>query len=186
MSPLGPFNGKSFGTTISPWVVTPDALEPFKETIAPHEKAVAAYLTTENGRKNYSMALQVEITNSDGKSAVCGSSRLESIYWTFSDMIAHQTINGCPLSAGDVLATGTISGETPSSHGCLMEITRGGRETLKIDGFGERRYLEDGDTVRLRGWAGDLGGDSGVGFGECQGLLKGAVVWRQEVRVAGK
>lgn len=178
MNPLGPFNGKSFGTTVSPWIVTPDALEPFKLPVGRREPPAAACLTAEGDRAHYAMTLQADIVNGLGTSARVGTSRLEWLYWTFADMIAHHTINGCALRAGDLLATGTVSGEAADSHGCLMEITMGGKRALNLGDLGERRYLEDGDTVRLSGWAGPLDGESGVGFGECVGSIAPALRWK--------
>lgn len=89
-------------------------------------------------------------------------------------MVAHQTSNGCPLTPGDLLATGTISGEEDGSLGCLLEATRGGKREVELEGDERRTYLLDGDAVRFEGWAGELGSENCVGFGECVGILRGA------------
>lgn len=170
MNPLGPFNGKSFGTTISPWIITIDALEPFQCPSLPKELPVAPYLHDTKEKPSYSIQLQASIEAPTSSNVVC-SAQFEWMYWTLRDMIAHQTINGCPLSAGDFLATGTVSGSQPGSHGCLLEITKGGKEVVTLGNGETRTYLQDGDAVRLSGWAGDLGSDSCVGFGECYGTL---------------
>lgn len=184
MAPLGPFNGKSFGTTISPWIVTVDALEPFKLPLGPREPAIADYLTGPGDKAQYAMTLQAELipsgepTTTSTTTKVC-TSQLECLYWTFKDMVAHHTINGCGLQAGDLLATGTVSGDAVGAHGCLLEITKGSKQALKLAGGGERRYLQDGDAVRITGWAGELGGDDCVGFGDCVGVVAPSLQWRK-------
>lgn len=170
MNPLGPFNGKSFGTSISPWIVTIDALEPFRTTGPDKELAPAKYLQNQQSQSHYSIRLNAEIEVDETRYVVC-ESRFEWLYWTVSDMIAHQTINGCPLNAGDILATGTVSGSTPGSHGCLLEITKGGKEPVSLAKDVARRYLEDGDVIRLTGSAGIPGTQEFVGFGTCYGEL---------------
>lgn len=177
MNPLGPFTGKSTATTISPWIVTVDALEPYKAPLPEGELSEAPYLRNADKQSHYAMDLQVGLTDSDGTESVLCKSRLEWLYWSFRHMIAHQTINGCAIRSGDLLATGTVSGREEGTLGCLLESTKGGKQNVKLSGGKERKYLEDGDTVRLTGWAGELGSDSCVGFGECSGKLEPAVVW---------
>ena len=170
MNPLGPFNGKSFGTSISPWIITPDALEPFRVEGRAKEVSPASYLQN-NGRANhYAIRLNAEIEADGVRSTVC-QSQADWLYWSVPDMIAHQTINGCPLNAGDILATGTVSGSESGSHGCLLEITRGGKEPVKLSN-GNRTYLNDGDAVRLTGWAGNPETPDCIGFGHCYGQLR--------------
>lgn len=173
MNPLGPFNGKSFATTISPWIVTVDALEPYR-TPAPKRDGLAPYLTGE--KSSYAMTLTAEVISKGLAVNVCRS-KLDDLYWTFEDMIAHHTVNGCELRTGDLLATGTVSGENPGEFGCLMEITKGGKEKVVLEGIGERTYLEDGDGVRLLGWAGEIGSENCVGFGGCEGFIEAAEKW---------
>lgn len=170
MNPLGPFNGKSFGTSISPWIVTLDALEPFRTASPVRELTPAAYLRNKQERAHFAIQLGADIEADDQRYTVC-QSRFEWMYWTVSDMIAHQTINGCPLNAGDLLATGTVSGSTPNSHGCLLELTKGGKDPVTLGSGKIRRYLEDGDIVRLTGVAGDVGTQNFIGFGSCYGKL---------------
>ena len=172
MEPLGPFNGKSFGTTISPWVVTLDALEPFSVPGVMREIPNAAYLDDKKEKNSYNLNLQVEIVTGKTSTLVC-KSRLQWLYWTFRDMVAHQTINGCAIRAGDMLATGTVSGPTEGTYGCLLEITKGGKQTVQLADGGERKFLEDKDGVKLTGWAGEVGSPECVGFGDCVGTLIG-------------
>lgn len=127
MNPLGPFNGKSFGTSLSPWIITPEALEPFRVQGRQKEASPASYLQSNQSANHYAISLNAEI-EADGVRTVVCRSRCDWLYWSVHDMIAHQTINGCPLNAGDILATGTVSGSEVGSHGCLLEITKGGKD----------------------------------------------------------
>lgn len=174
MTPLGPFNGKSFGTTISPWVVMADALEPFLLPVPPRQQPVADHFTKDGDRAHYDITLTVDLKAAGTESRAC-MSRLNSIYWTMKDMIAHQTCNGCAVRPGDILATGTVSGTKSGSYGCLLEITKGSKEKFMLENGEERTYLEDGDRVIIKGWAGDLGKEDCVGFGECSATLKPAL-----------
>lgn len=176
MPPLGPFLGKSFGTTISPWIILADALEPFLTPVPSRQKPVANHFMPEGAKAHYAVTLAADV-GVDGEMTRACTSQLDSIYWTVADTLAHQTSNGCAVRPGDLLATGTVSGEEKGQHGCLLEITRGGKEAFMLkegasgkDGK-ERMYLEDGDTVVLRGWAGEVGSEGCVGFGECRGTL---------------
>ncbi|KPI35043.1 Fumarylacetoacetase [Cyphellophora attinorum] len=196
MPPLGPFLGKSFATTISPWIILADALEPFLVPVPTRQIPVADHFTPSGEKGHYAVTLAVDVgaappqgnggsegTSQDNRNSsltrAC-TSQLDSIYWTIADMLAHQTSNGCAIRTGDLLATGTVSGSERGSFGCLLEITKGGKEPFvlgegKIGGEkAERMYLEDGDTVVMSGWAGDIGSDSCVGFGECRGTLRAA------------
>ena len=172
MNPLGPFNGKSFGTTVSPWVVTTDALETFRTKPPPRQKAVTSYLDDPVESSSYLMQLRAEIVHNSTSTTVC-ESQLEWLYWNFRHLVAHQTINGCAIQSGDILATGTVSGPEPGTFGCLLEATKGGKQAVKMSDGSERRALMDGDGVRLSGWSGKLGSDECVGFGECFGIIKG-------------
>jgi fumarylacetoacetase len=173
MAPLGPFNGKSFCTSISPWIVTVEALKPFEVPLPKNEHPVAAYLSKQ--QYSYHMTLTADLIDIKQQTANLCTSKLDDLYWTFEDMIAHHTINGCALRTGDLLATGTVSGESEGTFGCLMEITVNGKKPITVKGIGERKYLEDGDAVRLSGWAGELGSDQCVGFGECFGVIEPAL-----------
>ncbi|KAK3904162.1 hypothetical protein C8A05DRAFT_13928 [Staphylotrichum tortipilum] len=170
MAPLGPFNGKNLGTTISPWVVTLPALTAFQTpgpiqnadiTLPPHLR--------DPTRQTYSVCLQVEILTTDSSketATVTGTSHLQTLYWTPRQMIAHAASAGAALRTGDVLATGTVSGEGDGEKGCLLELTEGGAKAVALVKGGERAFLKDGDVVRMTGFAGE-----GVGFGECVGRL---------------
>lgn len=167
MIPLGPANGKNLGTTISPWIVTLDALEPHRLPTPPRTVPVPAHLEdTNNGA--YAIRMQVEVM-AERYVAVTGTSEVQSLYWTVRQMVAHVVSAGSALRTGDLLATGTVSGPGKGTHGCLLEATQGGATPIQlVDGF-NRTYLEDGDIVRMTAYAGAA--DSGVGWGECIGKL---------------
>lgn len=170
MNPLGPFNGKSFGTSVSPWVVTADALEPYRVAGPKKDLPGAPYLRSASNKTHYSVQLKVDIVADGVPSTVC-ESRLEWLYWTVNEMIAHQTINGCPLNPGDILATGTVSGSNSGTYGCLLETTKGGKLPITLKSGAQRTYLVDGDAVRLTGFAGSSELSDVVGFGQCYGML---------------
>jgi fumarylacetoacetase len=172
MMPLGPLNGKNFGTSISPWIVTLDALEAFRTEGAKHEEAIASYLADPQ-TGSYSVDLTVEIIAQGSKTVTCRSNLGKSLYWNFRQMLAHQTVGGCSLETGDLLASGTVSGESEDARGCLLETTSGGKNPVILQDGTSRTYLENGDTVRLTGLAGP-----GVGFGDCIGALKPARPWK--------
>jgi fumarylacetoacetase len=165
MTPLGPFNGKNFATTISPWIITLEALEPYR-TPAP-ELSVTEFLDDPNSM-NYKIDLGVEVTRNGTKSKVC-EVNFDTMHWTLRQMLAHHTIGGCGLRTGDLIATGTVSGVGETEHGCLMELTKGGRKPFTLSDGNDLRYLEDGDIVQFTGLLAD-----GVGFGECTGQVRPA------------
>lgn len=167
MRPLGPCNGKNLGTTISPWVVTMEALEPFRVRLPPREIPVVSYLEDPE-ESLYSIDMTVEIISGAQTTPVC-KSNLSSLYWNIRQMAAHIVSAGSGLRTGDVLATGTVSGTEPGSYGCLLEVTEGGKNPIKLSDGTERHFLNDGDVVRMVAVAG--GDDSGVGFGDCVGEL---------------
>lgn len=168
MTPLGPISGKNFGTSISPWIVTLDALEAFHVKGPKTKQEVASYLTSQD-TGNYSVDLTVEIVAHGRSTVTCRSNLGKSLYWNFRQMLAHQTVGGCSLATGDLLACGTVSDESEDARGCLLERTWNGTNPLVLQNGASRTYLEDGDVVRLTGFAGE-----GVGFGECIGELKPA------------
>lgn len=167
MRPLGPFNGKSSGTTISPWIVTPDALEPFRKDGPPREIPVPTYLE-DPVRPAYAVHMRVEIIAGDAVT-VGGTASLDNMYWSARQMVAHSVSAGAGLRTGDILASGTVSGPREDARGCLLETTDGGKTPLKLSDGSVRAQLHDGDVVRMTAVAG--GPDSGVGFGECVGKL---------------
>jgi fumarylacetoacetase len=170
MTPLGPINGKNFGTSISPWVITLDALETFQVEGLKHPQPVASYLS--GPAESYSIDLTAEIISHGISTVTCRSNLGKSLHWNFRHMLVHQTIGGCSLATGDLLASGTVSGESEDARGCLLESTWNGKKPIVLTDGSSRAYLEDGDTVRLTGLLGE-----GVGFGDCIGALKPARAW---------
>ncbi|CAM8890617.1 unnamed protein product [Rhodiola kirilowii] len=167
--PLGPFLGKNFGTTISPWIVTLDALEPFACTPPKQDPCPLPYLT-ETISKNYDISLEVKIKPFGQDTPLTVSrSNFNHLYWTITQQLAHHTINGCNLRPGDLLGTGTISGPEPESYGCLLELTWNGQKPLSLDANTTRKFLEDGDEVIFSGAA--KGDGYTVGFGTCTGKI---------------
>jgi fumarylacetoacetase len=169
MVPLGPCNGKNSATTISPWVVVPEALEPFQVSGHEHIREVIPQLA-DPSHITYDVTMQVEI-RAKGCSdfVIVGCSNLRHLYWTPRQMIAHIVSAGAPLRSGDLMATGTVSGKLRTEGGCLLEATAGGTMPVELTNDEERIFLEDGDEVRLTAIVGD--GHSGVGFGECVGTI---------------
>jgi fumarylacetoacetase len=170
--PLGPFLAKNFGTSMSPWIVTLDALEPFRTTGPPQEPEPLPYLRGPR-EAAYDVHLEVSLQVPGMREAarICRSN-MRSLYWNFCQQVAHHTSNGCNLRTGDLLATGTISGPEPDSLGCLLELTKGGREPLKLPDGSTRAFLEDGDRVTMTGWC--QGDGYRVGFGEVTGTILAA------------
>ncbi len=164
--PLGPFQSKAFGTTISPWVVTRDALEPFRARPPERVKPLLPYLeeTTPNG---FDIALEVDLAPEGGAATTICRSNFRHMYYTASQQLAHHAIGGCAMETGDLLGSGTISGSTPDSFGSLLELTWNGRDPLGVDG-GARSFLEDGDTITIRG---HCDGAYRIGFGDCAGQI---------------
>jgi fumarylacetoacetase len=164
--PLGPFLGKSFLTSISPWVTPMAALAPFRAAPStPQEPAPADYLREEPWALD--IALEIEL---NGQAIARTNAR--HLYWSVAQQIAHLTVNGASLRTGDLLGSGTISGPTREERGCLLELSWNGSEPLALPGGGERTFLEDGDEVVLRGIAGD--GDGAVALGDVRGRVVGA------------
>ncbi|KAJ5272449.1 hypothetical protein N7478_007574 [Penicillium angulare] len=170
MIPLGPLNGKAFGTSISPWIVTLDALAPFA-TPGPKAEAVLASHLEDVVKSSYEIDFKVELIIEDQVTTV-SESKLQDLHWSGRQMCAHLASSGADLRTGDILGTGTISGPDERSMGCLLEITSGGKEPLALDNGEKRHMLQDWDTVRMTAVAG--GSTSGVGFGECVGQLQPA------------
>jgi fumarylacetoacetase len=168
--PLGPFNAKNFGTTITPWVVLIDALEPFRaQGLEPgNREGLLPYLQEKRAENAYEIPLQVEVTNKGGQPTIISNSNARNLLYSFPQMVAHHTITGCNLRSGDLLGSGTISGTEPKSQGSFLEQTNG-KVPLKLADGSERMFLEDGDTVTLRGLAGTEG--NYVGFGDCVGTI---------------
>ncbi|HVZ49938.1 MAG TPA: fumarylacetoacetase [Gemmatimonadaceae bacterium] len=181
--PLGPFLSKSFVTTVSPWIVTPDALEPCRAAAsgrAAGDPAPLPYLDDAGDRAHGAFGIVVEALLSSARMRAEGIaphrlsvSDARTLYWTPAQMIAHHASNGCNLRPGDLLGTGTVSGPTDDSRACLLEITRRGAEPVSLPGGETRTFLQDGDEVILRGWC-ERAGARRIGFGECRGTVRGA------------
>jgi fumarylacetoacetase len=165
--PLGPFLGKNFGSTISPWVVTLDALEPFRVSGPDQKPRVLPYLAFE-GAKNFDIVLEVLMKPDKGDAVTVSRSNFKYMYWNINQQLAHHTINGCNVQVGDLYASGTISGPSPGSFGSLLELTWNGEKKLHVDGV-ERTFIEDGDTIIIRGHASKDG--VRIGFGDCSGKI---------------
>jgi fumarylacetoacetase len=162
--PLGPFLAKNFASTLSPWIVTLDALEPFRVEGYKQEPAVLPYLQYA-GQKNIDIQLEVLIQPQDGEAVAVTRSNYKYMYWTMEQQLAHHTVNGCNINVGDLMASGTISGPEPESFGSMMELTWRGSKPLKLKDGSERKFINDGDTVILKGYAEKNG--VRIGFGEC-------------------
>jgi len=175
MLPLGPFHAKNFATTLSPWIVTMDALAPYRVAWtrpAGHPQPLP-YLESRANREAGALDIQLEVwIEPEGAPRASRLSRtsFRHQYWTIAQMIAHHTVGGCALQPGDVLGSGTISGPTPGEAGALIELSKFGREPVPLEGGGERGFLLDGDTVRLRGWC-EAPGRARIGFGEACGTV---------------
>jgi fumarylacetoacetase len=175
--PLGPFLGKSFATTVSPWIVTPDALAPFEVPVPPRpagDPAPLPYLVSSSAG-TLDLWIEVYLTTARMRETNQAPVRLSranfrDLYWTAPQMLAHHASNGCPLRPGDLLATGTISGTTPDSLGCLLELTRRGASPLSLPNGETRSFLADGDEITLRGFC-ERPGARRIGFGECRGIV---------------
>jgi len=161
--PLGPFLSKSFGSVISPWIVTLEALEPFRVEGPVQDPPVLPYLQV-SGKKNFDINLEVFIKPEKGKENRVSHTNFKYMYWNMAQQLAHQTVNGCNINIGDMYASGTISGSTPDTYGSMLEITWRGRKPVKMDDGTKRKFINDNDTVIMRGYAGTDG--LRVGFGE--------------------
>ncbi|MBM3435284.1 MAG: fumarylacetoacetase, partial [Bacteroidetes bacterium] len=162
--PLGPFLSKSFGSVISPWVVTLDALEPFRVKGPSQDPKPLPYLSF-SGNKNYDINLEVLIQPLNKKPGRVCLSNFKYMYWNMCQQLAHQSVNGCNINVGDIYGSGTISGPDPDSFGSMLELTPNGSKPLVMPDGTERRFLEDNDTVIMKGWAEKDG--VRVGFGDC-------------------
>lgn len=167
--PLGPFQAKAFATSISPWVVTKAALEPFRVGTPAREKPLLPYLR-EPGPLLYDIRLRVDMQPAGANRATTISrTNYRHMYYSSAQQLAHHAIGGCKMNSGDILGSGTISGPEHSQFGSLLELTEGGTEPLALETGESRGFVEDGDTMTLRGWA--QGNDHRIGFGECVGKI---------------
>ena len=165
--PLGPFQAKATATTISPWIVTAAALEPFRTAAPPREVPLLDYLT-EPGPMHYDIALEVGLTPKGGRETTIARTNARELYYSAAQQLAHHAACGCPMRVGDLLGSGTISGPRTGNRGSLLELSWGGNAPFAIDG-GTRSFIEDGDTLTLYGAA--IGEDYRIGFGACTGQV---------------
>lgn len=167
-APLGPFLGKNFGSTISPWIITLDALEPFRVKGPEQNPKVLDYLSyVANG--SFDINLEIEIQSAASDPMIISRSNHKYLYWNIFQQLAHHTVNGCNIEVGDVYASGTISGPTPESYGSMLEISANGKKPFKLSDGSERTFLLDGDSITLRAFA--KNDKVKIGFGECHGII---------------
>ena len=166
--PLGPFLAKNFGSSISPWVVTMEALEPFRTKGTVQDPKVLPYLEYQ-GEKNIDINLEVLLTPPNGTENTISQSNYKYMYWTMEQQLAHHTVNGCNVRVGDMMASGTISGPEQTSFGSMLELSWGGKNALTLNDGTERRFIEDGDTITMRAYA--VHNDKRVGFGEVKATI---------------
>lgn len=166
--PLGPFLSKSFASSISPWVVTIEALQPFIAKGPEQVPEVLSYLRY-SGEQNYDINLSVTLTPEKDEDTIICRSNFRYMYWNMSQQLAHHTVNGCNINVGDMMASGTISGKEDDSFGSMLELSWGGSKSIKLNGGGQRKFIEDGDTVTMRGYAEK--DNRRVGFGEVSATI---------------
>lgn len=166
--PLGPFLAKNFASSISPWIVTLDALQPYKLEGPKQEPEVLSYLKFE-GQKSYDINLQVYIKPENGEENLVCKSNLKYMYWNMSQQLAHHTVNGCNVRCGDLMGSGTISGPTPDSYGSMLELAWKGTKPLQMNDGTERKFIQDNDTVIIRGYCEKE--NIRIGFGEVSNLI---------------
>lgn len=170
--PLGPFLAKNFASTISPWIVTLEALEPFRTKGYTQEPKVLPYLEY-SGDKNLDIKLDVFLTPENGTPNKIITSNYKYMYWTMEQQLAHHTVNGCNINVGDMMASGTISGPQPHEFGSMMELTWRGTKPITLNDGSERKFVNDNDTITIKGYCEKDG--VRIGFGECTAKLLGAI-----------
>lgn len=170
--PLGPFLAKNFASSISPWIVTLDALQPFKVEGPKPEMEQLPYLQYK-GKKSYDINLEVYIAPEDGEESKISTSNFKYMYWNMSQQLAHHTVNGCNVNSGDMMGSGTISGKTPDSFGSMLELTWRGEKPIKLSDGTERKFINDNDTVIMKGYCKNQ--HVRIGFGECRTKLLPAI-----------
>jgi fumarylacetoacetase len=166
--PLGPFLSKNFGSVISPWIVTLEALEPFRTEGPVQEPAVMPYLKT-GGKRNFDIELEVYIQALHAAPSLVCQSNFKYMYWSIAQQLAHQTVNGCNINPGDMYGSGTISGPTPDSYGSMLELAWKGTKPLKMSDGSERVFIHDHDRIIMKGYA--TNSHYRIGFGECETII---------------
>ncbi|NHN24381.1 fumarylacetoacetase [Flavobacterium jejuense] len=170
--PLGPFLAKNFASSISPWIVTMDALEAFRVT-GPEQSPTPLPYLQQSGENAFDINLQVAIKPENSEETVVSNSNFKYMYWSMSQQLAHHTINGCRINSGDMMGSGTISGSTPDSFGSMLELTWGGKNPIILSDGSERKFINDNDTVIIRGYC--QNDEIRIGFGECASKLLPAI-----------
>ena len=167
--PLGPFNSKTFATSISPWIVTMEALQPFMVESPAQEPQPLPYLR-QQGKNGVNLELEVNVRPADAAQAttICRTN-FKAMYWTMAQQLAHHTVSGCNTQVGDLMGSGTVSGATPDSYGSLLELTWNGQQPLALEGGAQRSFIVDGDEVAMTGWC--QGEGYRIGFGEVAGKV---------------
>ena len=166
--PLGPFLAKNFATSISPWVVTMDALEPFRVKGPEQDPAPLPYLGTNSNGYDIRLEVSLQSARMDAPQII-SRSNMKHLYWSIEQMLTHHTITGCNMRVGDMCGTGTISGPTEDSYGSLLELTWRGEKPIQLSSGEERKFLQDGDTLTMRGYC--QGDGYRIGFGEVTGII---------------
>lgn len=166
--PLGPFQAKAFATSISPWVVSKAALEPFQCDTPPRDKELLPYIK-DTGPMLYDIELSASIAVDGGQPTVISQTNYNTLYYSAAQQLAHHSSSGCAMRTGDLLGSGTISGADKSAYGSMLEMTVGGKETITLNDGSTRTFIEDGDTLTLNGHA--QGDGYRVGFGSCEGTI---------------
>jgi len=167
--PLGPFQAKAFGTSISPWIVTREALEPFRVKGPAQDPAPLAYLQQKHAQ-NYDLRLEVDLrTEKMVQAATISRTNFKYMYWSSVQQLVHHASSGCAMNVGDLLGSGTISGPEKSERGSMLELSWGGAEPLDLGNGVQRSFLEDGDSLTMRGWC--QGNGYRVGFGDVEGTI---------------
>jgi fumarylacetoacetase len=178
--PLGPFLAKNFATSVSPFIVTMEALAPFRTNAFKRDEndpQPLSYLSSEENEKNGGCDINLEVylqtqkmRDENAEPFLLSRSNTKDLYWTIGQMLTHHASNGCNLQTGDLMATGTVSGDSKDSRGCLLELTWRGKEPIELPNGETRRFLEDGDEVIMRGFC-EREGFKRIGFGECRGVV---------------
>lgn len=166
--PLGPFLAKNFATSISPWIVTLDALEPFR-TKGPKQNPTPLPYLQSKGKHAFDINLEVAITPKNGVPNIVSKTNFKYMYWAMCQQLAHHTSNGCRVNSGDMMGSGTISGPTPDSFGSMLELTWGGKNPIQLNDGTERKFLHDYDTVTIKGYSQNH--EVRIGFGEVTSQL---------------
>ena len=168
--PLGPFLAKNFASTMAPWIVTMEALEPFRCASVKQEPAVLPYLQYE-GDKNFDISLEVDLIPEGSGPTTISKSNFKYMYWNMAQQLAHHTVNGCNVNVGDVMASGTISGKDENSYGSMLELCWGGKKDIPLQNGDTRKFILDGDTITMRAFCQNE--TRRVGFGESVGKIVG-------------